>query len=128
MLPHLLLGALLGGVGQMIRALVGMKKLYEQAQASNQSIGHVFEPVRFFISLAIGATAGLLADLAFVESGAADLPREAPLLLVGAGYAGTDFLEGFLRHASEGAALLARPSAQDTVLVHTTDLDPPPLG
>lgn len=102
LLGVLLLAGLMGVAGQGARTIVGLKKLYDTnaAQPPNQQ-----DPLlasRLFVSLMIGFIAGVLAALAMsVEklAGADGLGAEALFGLAAAGYAGTDFIEGFMAKA-----------------------------
>ena len=86
-LGFLLLGTLLGSVGQGARALIGIKKNKSKTKGW-------FDLKRLIISLIIGGVAGTLAAIAFLNQ-----PINKTLLfsLVASGYAGTDFIEGFMR-------------------------------
>lgn len=85
------LGLVLGAVGQAIRAIVGLKK-------RNDS-GAELSPGRLFVSLMIGAVAGALAAITLLFSNTisiANLSSQTLFALMGAGYAGADFIEGFM--------------------------------
>ena len=58
----ILFGGLLGVLGQMIRVVIGLKKLYEDAAAQHVTFGSLFRPSQLMISLLIGFTAGALAQ------------------------------------------------------------------
>lgn len=96
-LGKLLLAALLGMVGQVIRVVVGLKKESDQAAAAGKTLKQNFNAqelwVSIAISVAVGAVAGILSAL---TSGDITAPK-AMLALVGAGYSGTDFIEGFMK-------------------------------
>ncbi|HZR34998.1 MAG TPA: hypothetical protein VFA75_06450 [Nevskia sp.] len=102
-LAQIALGALVGTMGQGARVVVGLKKAYDDAQARNQSFkDDVFDGQKLGISLFIGALAGGLGVTSFsffgttnaFDSGAA---RETVMKLLAIGYAGTDFIEGFIQ-------------------------------
>lgn len=97
LLNALLLGGLLGLIGQGIRMIVGLKKAYEGATAETKTFTQVFEGRRLGISLLIGFIAGVLGALALNVSSMPELANETLVSLIGAGYAGTDFIEGFIR-------------------------------
>lgn len=90
----ILLGGIAGLVGQGIRGALGMQKMRELSEASGQSAEAGFNPKMFLSSLLIGFTAGAMASftLEFDSSGTIDM--KTILVLVAAGYAGTDFIEG----------------------------------
>jgi hypothetical protein len=84
----LCLGGLLGIIGQSIRAIIGIKKVMER--------GLVFQWSILYVSLFIGFVAGTLAWLGlFFSTG--EIPNESLLTVLAAGYAGTDFIEGFMQ-------------------------------
>jgi putative chitinase len=108
------LGAVCGLAGQGVRAIIGLKKLkdandaYKLAIASGQPNPQPpdpFSPSVLLVSLFIGMVAGALAAIGLAS---ATDPKamcspvgcnpdiEAVLALVSAGYAGTDFIEGFM--------------------------------
>jgi hypothetical protein len=95
---QLLLGGLLGMVGQGIRVVIGLKKVTEQAQQKGILFSDLFQAEALLVSLLIGFVAGTLAILGLSDgSGALAGKKETLLALVGAGYAGTDFIEGFIK-------------------------------
>jgi hypothetical protein len=107
-LGRLLLAALLGVVGQLVRVVVGLKKendkagISSQAGATNQTFKDRFSSQELFTSLGIavivGAVAGILSALTSM-----DFQNPKTLLaLMGAGYSGTDFIEGFMKKALPG--------------------------
>lgn len=102
----LVLAGLLGMVGQGARAVVGLKKLHDSNASQPPGSQDAFLASRMFVSLLIGFISGVLAALAlgietlFDGAGAAkNFNQEAILGLVAAGYAGTDFIEGFMEKA-----------------------------
>lgn len=99
-LLQLLTGGLLGLVGQMLRFLVGYKKLYEVASKEGIRASEMFQTSRFVISLIIGFVAGIIGVISlseFTKSLFADKIKETIMTLIGIGYAGTDFIEGFIK-------------------------------
>ncbi len=86
-LSFIILGCLLGIVGQFARALRGFKRNHMKKQAW-------FDKKRFITSMLIGMVAGALASIALLGQ---DIDRTLLISLVAAGYAGTDFIEGFFR-------------------------------
>jgi hypothetical protein len=101
-LGNVLLAALLGVVGQLIRVVAGLKKVNDQATAANQTLASQFSWQQLLtslgISVAVGAIAGVLSGLAIAH----DYDTKALLTFVGAGYSGTDFVEAFARKALPG--------------------------
>jgi hypothetical protein len=99
----LLLGALMGIVGQGARAVVGVAKA--RARSGGFSLLAVFYPIRLLLSLVIGAFVGVGAALVFWDTAMAGAPTSTELLLAAlAGYAGTDFIEGYLKITIEAPA------------------------
>jgi putative chitinase len=111
---HLLFGILLGGLlgfsGQVIRVVVGMKKMYDKARETTKQeptptdnlttlVQGNIETKRLTISLIIGFVAGVLASITFKIAGSTSISQETVSGLLAAGYAGTDFIEGFMRKA-----------------------------
>lgn len=96
----ILLGLLLGALGQGVRSVMGTYKTLVRPAAE----GQVAQPLsiqRLALTIVGGACAGGLAALTLdlTTSGAADgkLTPEAIGAMLAAGYAGTDFVEGFIR-------------------------------
>jgi hypothetical protein len=108
------IGGILGIIGQIIRFIVGMKKLKEdkaEAQQLNERItqanatanitanAEMLAPIpsfsnrQFGISLLIGMSAGIIAAL-FSQEVKQDKAFFAAI--IAAGYAGADFIEGFM--------------------------------
>lgn len=94
-IQKLLLGGILGLVGQGIRLLAGLKKLSESSVAQN---GSQFDSRRLLVSLLLGFIADALGSISLLDEQKADttLSNEQILTLIGAGYAGVDFIESFL--------------------------------
>ncbi|WP_028526296.1 hypothetical protein [Runella limosa] len=94
----LLLGGLLGATGQGIRAVMGVRKYREEA-AAGVAVNE-FSQGRLLSSIAIGFIAGVLATIPLLD----DFTKEPQwtekmvLALIAAGYAGVDFIEGFLKN------------------------------
>jgi hypothetical protein len=96
---QLLLGGILGMLGQGIRVITGLKKVHDQASAENKPFGQLFDVGTLMISLLIGFTAGALAIIATTPDGSAltKVDRQMIVTLLAAGYAGTDFIEAFVK-------------------------------
>ena len=113
------LGGLMGMIGQGLRAVIGLKKLREEASHSGKSFKSEFSASTLLISLLVGFIGGALASLMIVRR-ADEVSAEMLIGLMGAGYAGTDFIEGFLARympgggraaSSDGVAAGAPPPA-----------------
>ncbi|MFO0995741.1 MAG: hypothetical protein U1F33_03585 [Alphaproteobacteria bacterium] len=100
------LGGLMGMIGQGLRAVVGLKKLREDAHQAGKSFKTEFSPSTLLISLLVGFIGGALASLMIVKS-ADQVSAEMLVGLMGAGYAGTDFIEGFLARYMPGGGRAA---------------------
>jgi hypothetical protein len=99
-LNTLLLGGLLGAVGQGIRAIVGIKKMREETIAL-EGTPQLLDSKRLLGTLIMGFVAGLLATLPFFDSkftSHSDWSQQMILTLIAAGYSGVDFIEGFLKN------------------------------
>ena len=96
----LLLGGLLGIIGQSIRIIVGLKKTYDTSQQQHVPVKTLFDTRQFFISLLIGFIAGTLITLwkfNFGQGNQFDWSRDVVVEVIAVGYAGTDFIEGFVK-------------------------------
>lgn len=91
----ILFGALLGALGQGIRAIVGLKKLRDQADATGPAYGEQFSPSRLVVSLVIGSVVGAATAIIIrTQLTNASIGVQTVTTLVAAGYAGTDTIEG----------------------------------
>jgi hypothetical protein len=101
----MILGAILGAMGQAIRIIVGLKKVVDLASApTTLDFKESFEANKLIISLLIGAVAGAIGLYSLVGD-KADC-NNAPLIysetyyaVIAMGYSGADFIEGFMRKA-----------------------------
>jgi len=91
----LLLGGLMGVIGQGVRTVVGLKKMFDQAETQQVGQYDLFMASRLFVSLFIGFVAGAAAAVFTVHIDASTAISTAILTgLAMAGYAGADFIEG----------------------------------
>jgi hypothetical protein len=91
---YVILGIILGAVGQGARAIIGVKKAADEAAAKCLTrVDAWFDMKRLAFSLIIGGIAGCLAAILLIET---PVDKELLLGLVAAGYAGTDFIEGLM--------------------------------
>lgn len=102
MLGNLLLGAFLGVVGQLIRVVVGLKKENDQANAANQTLRQRFNAQELWTSLGIAIAVGAIAGVLSAVTTQDFTNSKTLLALIGAGYSGTDFIEGFMKRALPG--------------------------
>ena len=89
----LILGGILGTVGQGARVIVGLKKLSDEAAAAGEERQSLMVVSRLVISIALGFIAGALAAvLAGIKL--SEVSLQQVLALAAAGYVGADFIEG----------------------------------
>lgn len=97
-LSLILLGGILGALGQAIRVIVGIKKLNDQAAGmEGKTLEDLLSNSRLILSMFIGFTAGALA--AFSSDTSIDLGNIKQMQILpfmAAGYAGADFIEGLM--------------------------------
>ena len=122
----LLLGGLVGMIGQGIRVIPGLKKLHDNtAQPGSQTFGELFNLGRLISSLLIGFVAGALVAIAVSDGGQID--KKIIFTFLAAGYAGTDFIEGFMRKylpATPGGS--AQPGANPRIAPRPAPPSPAP--
>lgn len=92
-----LLGGLLGAVGQGLRAIIGLKKARAVAVQEGRGFAETFEPGGLMLSLAIGFVAGVLGLLSLDLGDGTRIAMQQVVTLIAIGYAGTDFIEGFMQ-------------------------------
>ncbi|HPU49566.1 MAG TPA: hypothetical protein PLS54_09945 [Syntrophomonadaceae bacterium] len=85
-------GAFLGMVGQLIRVVIGLKKLKERSPSEN--FGKDIDTKQLVISIFIGVVAGTIAALTLLGE---EIDKQTLFTIVAIGYAGTDFIEGFIK-------------------------------
>ncbi|MGC3996415.1 MAG: N-acetylmuramoyl-L-alanine amidase [Anaeromyxobacter sp.] len=106
------LGALFGALGLGIRIVVGLKKVNDAALHAGKKLSDEFSASTLLTSLLIGMVAGVLGTLT-TQIDLQAISRENVVLLIAVGYAGADFIEGFVRKnlpgPAGGAALAAAP-------------------
>lgn len=105
------LGAMMGALGQAIRAIVGLKKVNDAVSNTTAKVSDVIEPSRMVTSLVIGAIAGSLASVSLIGDIHAITSAQIVALL-GAGYSGADFIEGFMSRVN---AAPGTPPGQDAI-------------
>lgn len=106
-LALIVVGGVMGLIGQALRTAVGLKKLSDEASHQSARLADLFRPNVMATSLIIGFACGVVAIL-MVDGTTGTMPgRETLLGLVAAGYGGTDFIEGFAKRY-----LPSRPAPQ----------------
>lgn len=97
-LGYVVLGGILGAVGQGIRVIVGIKEHQDEASTSGKKWEDWFEMKQLLLSLiialAIGGIAGVLGAIGLLGT---EITKESMITLITIGYAGTDFIEGFMK-------------------------------
>jgi putative chitinase len=99
LLEVLIVGGLMGLLGQGARAVVGLKGMADNAKARDLTPNDLFEAARLIVSLLIGFLVGLAAALIYIKTAGSPLTEPTWQVLIGfaaSGYVGVDFLEGFI--------------------------------
>lgn len=89
-LPLIALGAMLGVLGQSIRALIGIRKIYVTRDNPNKLIDIKYLMISLLIGFVIGCCGLLLIHQDYDEP----LFSHHIMLIIALGYAGTDVVEG----------------------------------
>jgi hypothetical protein len=92
------LGILFGALGQGARTIVGLKKTYDYSD-DGTSMSALIDGVRLLVSFGIGGVAGAFAAITIVKD-VSSIPAEQLFAIAAAGYAGADFIEGFITRIS----------------------------
>ncbi len=93
-LTYVVLGIVSGAIGQGVRAVIGIKKAIEESGKNwEEWLKDGFNSKLLLLSLFIGGIAGGLASFALLGN---EVNPEFLLGIMAAGYAGTDFIEGFM--------------------------------
>ena len=109
----LLLGGLMGMIGQGIRAVAGLKKMNDNAQSSGATSADLFIASRLVVSLLIGFIAGVIAAISVGLDKLINIdPGNLSTLfgIAAAGYAGTDFIEALAPSIVGAAGTTATPN------------------
>lgn len=121
----ILLGGILGTVGQGIRVIVGLKKLYDESLQKGIAFAQGFKGSTLLFSLLIGFIAGVLGVVGLENLDGRLIGREQVFTLIGIGYAGADFIEGFVKK-NTGGFTAGAPGA--VTAATAAEADQPPLG
>jgi soluble lytic murein transglycosylase-like protein len=104
-LGALMIGGLMGLVGQGARAALGLKKMNDHAIDQNLGWNDVFAASRLIVSLIIGFLAGVIAAISLgVENIANTFTPDMLTRLAAAGYVGTDAIEAFTASLGSSSA------------------------
>ncbi len=124
----LLVGGLLGTVGQGMRVVVGLKKTYDRAVGEGKSFAENFNGATLLFSLLIGFVAGVVGTLSIPKLTAAEVRTDQVVTLIGIGYAGCDFIEGFIKRSApelgKGPGKDGAPAPPEA----PAPAEPPPVG
>jgi uncharacterized membrane protein YeaQ/YmgE (transglycosylase-associated protein family) len=103
-LVAVILGGVLGLVGQAIRAVAGLKKMHDTSTMPGNPSAGQFNASELFVSLLIGFVAGVAAVLITQDlTKPMTIGLTAALGIMAAGYAGTDFIEAFMKKYLPGS-------------------------
>lgn len=98
----LVLGGILGMIGQGLRVIVGLKKLYDALADTGESLGNGsrFDSRRLWLSLFIGFVAGsfgMILKIDYESVSTMIMNKEFMISIVAIGYMGVDFIEGVMK-------------------------------
>jgi predicted chitinase len=129
----LLLGGLMGLIGQGARTAVGLHKRSVALASTQAGEQDLFDAARLLIGLMIGFIAGVIGAIALGIEKLTNFDTGSTTLLIGlatAGYAGTDLIEGFIARFSVDTPPPAgdgtRQSSDSSTTTTTTQAPPPP--
>jgi hypothetical protein len=120
LLEILIIGALMGILGQGARAVVGLKGMSDDAKAQGLSPSDLFEAARLLTSFLIGTLVGLASALVYFKNGGSMTENPTWQIMLAwavSAYAGTDFLEGFI------SQYLSTATPTPTVKLHTASIE-----
>ena len=96
------LGGVVGALGQGVRMVAGFKKLHDASSGSSLAMSDLIVTHRMLVPLGIGFIAGALAAASTV-SNLGQISGQQILAIAAAGYAGADFIEGFMSRVAPAA-------------------------
>jgi hypothetical protein len=110
------LASLVGAGGQGVRVIIGLKKLNDAASAQpGVTTSDLIVPSQLIISLVIGAIAGAIAAATSMIPGA-QISAQQLAAIAAAGYAGADFVEGFMTRSLPAVGAAAGEEAKGVAL------------
>jgi hypothetical protein len=102
---QILVGGLLGIIGQGLRIIVGIKKMKDTQELNKINKTNIpggeFDSKRLGISIFIGFVAGALGGLFAVNLKTPITDKGVLSTLISIGYAGVDFIEGFINKSKQ---------------------------
>lgn len=122
----ILIGGILGAVGQGVRVIVGLKKVYDESFQKGTAFSENFDSPSLLFSLLIGFIAGVLGIVSVGNLETLTIGKEQILMLIGIGYAGADFIEGFIKKNT--AQFVVVPAVQGAPAPGADEADQPPMG
>ncbi len=122
----ILIGGILGAVGQGIRVIVGLKKVYDESLQKGTTFSENFNGSSLLFSLFIGFVAGVLGMIGLEQFETMKVGKEQILTLIGIGYAGADFIEGFIKKNT--SQFNAVPSGAAAPAARPEEVEQPPMG
>jgi hypothetical protein len=93
------LGVVLGALGQGARTIVGIKKLNDYSEDAGSTAALV-NGARLLISFGIGGVAGAFAAITLITDIGDNVAPQQLFAIAASGYAGSDFIEGFIGRIS----------------------------
>lgn len=133
LLQLIAIGTIAGAFGQGLRVTVGLKKAGDEAALEGTTLSAKgLDVSRLIISLFIGAIAGgigIFTITGFSEGPVSNISAEMFFGVVGIGYAGTDFIEGFIRTRLPRVDVLPQFSNANQQVQYSSDfLNPVPTS
>jgi len=94
----LMIGGLMGGLGQGARSVAGLKSMTDEAKSLNVDPSDLFQAARLIVSLIIGLLVGIGAAAVFLSTAGAkpELTWNTLIGFAASGYLGADFIEAFI--------------------------------
>jgi putative chitinase len=117
-LKVVVLGFVLGAVGQGARTIVGYKKLSDFADDTT-GLSALVDGMRLLISFGIGGVAGALAAIV-LQPDNGNLSVQQVLGIAASGYTGSDFIEGMITRIT-GQGVRSADAASTTAKTLTAD-------
>jgi hypothetical protein len=106
-------GAVLGATGQLVRMLPGLKKFNDEVAAKRADPRLLFSAARLVVSILLGALAGALGAITMQFDPQKGIELNRVISLIAIGYAGADFVEGFIQKYIPGSGAGTREVAAE---------------